>query len=385
MTEKFKESIDKGNAFRALLTDLSKAFDCIDHTLLIAKLSAFGVSPLSLKFLYSYLSNRTQRIKTNENFSDRTDIEFGVPQGSILGPLLFNINMIDLFYECEDLNVTSYADDTTPHSCATDIPSVALELQASATKLFRWFKNNHLKANPGKSHILLSSKKPEIVCVDGISLAASSHEKLLGVIIDSELKFENHITEICLKVKCSLPYIKFHVIRKTQNLMKAFIESQFNYCPLIWMLHSRTLNNKINRIHERALRTVYSDYNSSFNELLDKDGSLTIHQRNVQSLAIEIFKYLHGLSPAILSKVFKVNETIPYDLRMRNELYARNPKTVRYGTETIPFLSPKIWSLIPQNIKDSGSLPCFKKNIRKWKPNYPCCLCKTFLQHVGFI
>ena len=81
MTEKFKESINKGNAFGALLTDLSKAIDCIDHTLLIAKLSAFGVSPLSLKLLYSYLSNRTQRIKINENFSDRTEIEFVVPQG----------------------------------------------------------------------------------------------------------------------------------------------------------------------------------------------------------------------------------------------------------------------------------------------------------------
>ena len=165
-------------------------------THLIAKLSSFGVSPLSLKLLYSYLSNQTQRIKIRENFSERTDIEVGVPQGSVLGPVLFNINMIGLFYKCEDSNVTSYANDTTRYSCATDIPSVALELQASATKLFRWFKNNHLKPNPGKSHIFLSSKKPEIVSVDGISLAASSHEKLLGVIIDSELKFENHITEL---------------------------------------------------------------------------------------------------------------------------------------------------------------------------------------------
>ena len=156
-------------------------------------------------------------------------------------------------------------------------------------------------------------------------------------------------------------------LEKRRTLMRAFIESQFNYCPLIWMLHSRKLNNKINRIHERALRTVYSDYNSSFNELLDKDGSFTIHQRNVQSLAIEIYKYLHGLSPTILSEVFKVNEIIPDDLRMRNELYARNPKTVRYGTETISFLSPKIWSLIPQNIKDSSSLPCFKKKKKKKK------------------
>ena len=115
------------------------------------------------------------------------------------------------------------------------------------------------------------------------------------------------------------------------------------------MLRSRTLNNKINHIHERALRTVYS-VNLSFYELLDKDGSFTIHQRNVQSLANEIYKYLHGLSLAILSEVFKVNEILPYDLRMRNKLYARNPKTVIYGTETIFFLSPKMCTLIPQNM-----------------------------------
>ena len=111
--------------------------------------------------------------------------QFGVPQGSVLGPLLLNIDMINLFYECEDSNVASYADDTTPYSCATDIPSLPLEVQASATKLFRWFKNNHLKANPGKSHILLSTNKLEIVSIDGIPLAASSHKKLLGVTIDS--------------------------------------------------------------------------------------------------------------------------------------------------------------------------------------------------------
>ena len=117
-------------------------------------------------------------------------------------------------------------------------------------------------------------------------------------------------------------------LEKRRKLMKEFIESQFNYCRLIWMLHSRTLNNRVNHIRERALRTVYSDYNSSFNELLDKGGSFTIHQRNVQSLAIEIYKYLHGLSPAIFNEVFKVNETISNDLRIRNELYVRNPKTV---------------------------------------------------------
>ena len=87
--------------------------------------------------MYTYLLNRTQRIKINNNFSDTTDIEFGVPQGSVLGPLLFSIDMIDLFYRCEDFNVTSYADDTTTHSCATDIPIVTWELHPFASKFAR--------------------------------------------------------------------------------------------------------------------------------------------------------------------------------------------------------------------------------------------------------
>ena len=129
-------------------------------------------------------------------------------------------------------------------------------------------------------------------------------------------------------------------LEKRKALTKAFIESQFNYCPLVWMLRSRALNNKINHIHERALRTVYSDYNLSFYELLDQDDTFKIYQNNVQILAIEIYKYLHGLSPAIRSDIFKVNETIPHDLTMRNELYAKNPKIVICGTETTFFVSP---------------------------------------------
>ena len=121
MIEKFKETIGRGNEFGGLVTDLSKAFDCVNHPLLIAKLYDYGVSPLSIYMIFSYLSNRTHRTKINECFSERSRIEHGVPfSGSILGPLLFNIDLIDLFYECEENNIASYADDTTPYSCARD-------------------------------------------------------------------------------------------------------------------------------------------------------------------------------------------------------------------------------------------------------------------------
>ena len=105
------------------------------------------------------------------------------------------------------------------------------------------------------------------------------------------------------------------------------------------------MNNKINRIHERALRLVYSHHVSSFDELLKKGRSFSIHHRNIQSLAIELYKFFHGLSPSIMKNVFHFNTNIPYNLRSRSKLYSRNRKTVKYGTETVSYLAPKIWSI----------------------------------------
>ena len=125
----------------------------------------------------------------------------------MLGLLLFNIDLIDLFLECEDDNITSYADDTTPYSYAQDLSSVIYELQRIAKKIFDWCRNSHMKANPGKCHVTLSSNTQKEIRFVNTSVASSLSEKLLGLTLDLELKFKEHISEICnivnKKTKCS--------------------------------------------------------------------------------------------------------------------------------------------------------------------------------------
>ena len=121
MLEKWRKALDKRNIAGALLTDLSKAFDCLNHELLIAKLEAYGFDHSSLDYIYSYLSNRRQRTKVNNSFSSWHDIKSGVPQGSIIGPLIFNIHLNDIFYFVSDSNLTNYADDNTPYSISSNV------------------------------------------------------------------------------------------------------------------------------------------------------------------------------------------------------------------------------------------------------------------------
>ena len=152
------------------------------------------------------------------------------------------------------------------------------------------------------------------VSIGDASIKTSAKKTLPGILIDSELNFDQHISSICSKASKKLHALgriaTFMSFNKHRTLMKAFIESQFNYCPLIWMFHSRTMNNKINRIHERALRLVYSDLVSSFGELLKKDNHFLFNTR-IQGLAIELYKFRRGLPPSIMKNVFYFKINIP--------------------------------------------------------------------------
>ena len=225
--------------------------------------------------------------------------------------------------------------------------------------------------------------------INNISIESSTCEKLLGIKIDGKLKFDKHVESLCntasQKVNALARIASYMNFSQRKLIMNSFITSQFGYCPLVWMFHSRSLNHRINRIHERSLRIIYKDYKSSFQKLLERDNSVTIHQRNLQSLAIEIFKAKNNLAPEIVKDIFLWVDN-PYNLRNKTQLRSRNAKTITYGTETLAFIGPKIWGLVPIECKNATCLSDFKQNITKWIPkNCPCRLCKTYIEGVGFI
>ena len=162
--------------------------------------------------------------------------------------------------------------------------------------------------------------------------------------------------------------------------------SQFSYCSLVRMFHSGNTENRVNKIHERALRLVYDDSPYlSFDELLIKDKSVSIHQRNLQFLTTEIFQVKNGASTRLTEDIFHfVNK--PYDLRNNRILLRKRNRAVFYGTENLSSLARRIWELIPQSLKDETELSQFKTKIKTWANNKcPCRLCKKYIGHIGFI
>ena len=334
--ETCNKSIDSGGIAGAVLTDLSKAFDCLDHELLIAKLNAYGFSRSALLFVYSYLDNRKQRVKVNGSFSSWTKASLGVPQDSVLGPLLFNIYSNDLFLFLEETEVCNYADGTTIYTCGPTVENVVAKLENDALTISEWFPNTRMKLNEDKCHLMIFGGKSDEVSVKigEANVKESKEEKLLGIIFDQTLSFKQNVKTLCKKASQ-----KLHALariscdmdtEKLKQVMQAFVLSHFSYCPLAWMFYDRTLSHRINHIHERALRFAYKDYQKDFEFPLEQRNLVSIHIKNLQLLMIEIYKTKSGLSPPFMKDIFTERNTV-YVLKHGNDSQLPKVNTIRYG------------------------------------------------------
>ena len=282
----------------------------------------------------------------------------------------------------------SYGDDNTPYALGDSIDDVIKSLEDDSITLFKWFQDNQMKANNDNYHLITSKRSCMNLKIGNINIENSTCEKLLGVEVDNNLNFIEHLDGIIKKAGRKVSALSriflFMDLTKRRLLMNSFFSSQFSYCPLIWMCHSRTVNSKISKTHERCLRIVYNDNKSSFKELLETDKSLQIQIKILQILAIEIFKVYRNISSAIVRQLFQSRNN-DYNLRQFSQFELPNVRRVLCGTESISFLGPKIWNIVPNEFKKETSLHAFKKLIKKWEPeNCPCMLCKSYIENVGF-
>ena len=228
---------------------------------------------------------------------------------------------------------------------------------------------------------------PSKIKVGNETISRSKCKKLLGIKIDSQLNFKEHIESLCKKASQKLNALSRLAsstnFKRRRLIMNSFVICRFSYCPVVWIFHSRKLNTRINRLHERALRVVYKDFDSSFEELLRKGSSTTLHQRNLEKLMTEIFKIKTEI--ALMKGVFEFVD-VPYNLRNPSKCSRSIPCTERYGIETASSIGLKLWHKVPAEIKNSKSLEEFKARIKSWVPkSCPCKIRKRFIKHISYL
>jgi hypothetical protein len=362
--------------------DLSKAFDCLNHELLSAKLEAYGVSQEACLFLNSYLSNRKQRVKIQNHYSTWKELKVGVPQGSILGPLLFNIFINDIFLTINPhVNLYNYADDNTLVFSHPNLEIMKATLESASKQAIKWFNMNDMKANPDKFQALYLNKRHKEQInfnIENYVIPPEESVKLLGVEFDRDLTFDNHINNICSKASKQI-----NALRRISNLLtkdskltiyNSFINSTLNYCPIVYSTFSKTSFKQLEKIQKRALRLVHNDYTSSYATVLSQCNKPSIGVLRMRQTAVQVFKILKGFSPPIPPTYFEPYVQ-QYETRSVNNLVLPRYHNIKYGKQSFKYMGAFIWNSLPNDMKSIENLSDFKKQIKDWSG--PECQCNS--------
>ena len=385
LIEKWKKQMDNKLFVGAVLMDLSKAFDCVPHDLLIAKLHAYGFDMKTLILFYSYLKNRKQCVKINNVFSSLMVLVSGVPQGSILGPILFNIFINDIVYFIKS-DLGNFADDNSISDAATNIPDLIKILEKESTNAIEWFRGNDMIVNPEKFQAIIFNRRQKDESIhtlnfDNKEIKTSPNVTLLGIEIDSNLTFKKHIHQLTKNAAGQLNFLsrqsRFLNHDAKRIVIESFILANFNYCPLVWHFCSSASMQKLERIQERSFRLLLNDHDSNYDQLLAKVKKPTLEIRRIKLLATEIFKTINNLNPSYMKEIFELNTRRD---SANKRLIVQSQISMKYGSYTLRSLGPRIWNRLPSEVRNCENLSTFRNLIKAWSG--PICHC-TSCKYIG--
>jgi len=376
LTSNISLNLDNNQHTVAVLLDLSKAFDTINHITLLNKLKFYGVRGIALEWFKSYLSDRTQYVNYNATKSTKQDITCGVPQGSVLGPLLFIIYTNDLPLSLRYSQCVLFADDTTIYNAANDLQTAINNISHDLNELTEWFKANKLSLNISKTHYMIFTKLTtnnipmHTLNIGKDNIKRVEFTQFLGIQLDDKLNWQEQIKYIKNKLACGLYALntakKLLEREHRKKLYYTLINPHLNYGISLWGSANKSLLKQLHVSQNKAIRAItHSEYNESVNNKYKQLDILQLNDMYTLQLAKFMFQYSKNQLPKPLMELFTPNS----DIHKHNTRHNRDPHFISYNThkyaQSFLHKAPVIWQNIPIQIKDKKTLNSFNINMKK--------------------
>lgn len=372
---KVRDNIDRKNVALGVFIDLKKAFDTVSHKLLLEKLENIGIKGNALQIFKSYLTNRLQIVKIDNIESKALPITYGVPQGSILGPLLFLIYINNITELGLHGHLTLYADDTCLFYFGANIHDAILRAQKDLNVLHEWFKHNLLTINISKTSYIIFKAKNKIIplhdplTIDNIPLEQKTHEKYLGLRIENSLTWNKQIDYIINKISSlsgSLRNIRQCIPRKLRfNIYNALVKSHLLYLIEIWGSTSKTKIQELQRAQNKIIKILFCyPYLTPTCKIFDETQLMNIKQLYMYNTCILIRKIINGTIHTNV-KFIKKSQISNRSLRRPSLLVLPRPRT-NYAKKDITYEGAKFYNSLPSHIKNVSSFSGFKSQLSKY-------------------